>query len=350
MPSQRHGRTPRRGGLAACAVAVLLALAPSGRAEPVILGFADLPGWAEDEPAEALAAFRHSCPALSDPEFRSLCAVAAQDPDARWFFETFFRPLWLDPDSPARFTGYFEPELPAARRPGGAYRFPLYRPPPGLQPGDPWLTRAGIDAGALAGRGLEIAWLRDPVDKYFLQVQGSGRLRLPDGSLVRLGFAAQNGHPRRSVAQALIDRGVLPAHAASVAAIRGWVRANPGAGQAALADDPSYVFFRELPRHDPALGPLGALNRPLTPGRSVAVDPAHVPLGAPVWVEVDGALGWRRLMVAQDTGGAIRGAQRADLFIGTGTEAGDLAGLVRDGGRMVVLLPIERAFVVALGD
>ena len=128
------------------------------------------------------------------------------------------------------------------------------------------------------------------------------------------------------------------------------MRANPEPGRATLAEDPSYVFFRELPAHDPGLGPLGALNRPLTPGRSLAVDPAHVPLGAPVWVEVEGALGWRRLMVAQDTGGAIRGAQRADLFIGTGEAAGQLAGQVRDGGRMLVLLPIERAFLLALGD
>lgn len=352
----RHGPTFRRTGgrLAGLAAAIGLSLAvaaPAQALEAEIVGFEALDGWDGDDHAAALETFLTSCPAVSRVEWRPLCAVAAAGPEPRWFFETFFLPVRIAPDTAALFTGYYEPELPAALVPGGPYRFPIYRVPPDLVASVPYLTRAEIDGDrALAGRGLEIAWLRDPVDIYHLQVQGSGRLRLPDGRVLRLGFGAQNGHPRRPVAQYLVEEGVIAAHRASVAVIRNWVRGNPEAGLPALWRDPSYVFFRVLADRDAASGPLGALNRPLTAGRSVAVDPAFVPLGAPVWLEKDGAEPLRRLGVAQDTGGAIRGPQRADIFMGTGPEAGRAAGLIRDGGRMTVLMPIEAAFVLALGE
>jgi len=355
----RHGLRALTAAVAAWrrATAIVAAGIVLGHAGPLpameaeIVGFEALDGWATDDHGAALTAFLTSCPALSRPEWRPLCAVAAAGPDPRWFFETFFLPVRIAPDVPALFTGYYEPELPAALQPGGPYRYPVYRVPPDLVAGAPYLTRAEIDgADALAGRGLEIAWLTDPVDIYHLQVQGSGRLRLPDGRVLRLGFGSQNGHPRRPVAQDLVDRGLIESHRASVAVIRNWVRGNPDAGRSALWRDPSYVFFRILPAAYDLGGPLGALNRPLTAGRSVAVDPSFVPLGAPVWLEKDGAEPLRRLGVAQDTGGAIRGPQRADIFMGTGPDAGRAAGLIRDAGRMAVLMPIEAAFVLALGD
>ncbi len=214
--------------------------------------------------------------------------------------------------------------------------------------GRPWLALAEIEDGALAGRGLEIAWLEDPVEAFFLQVQGSGRVRLPDGRVLRLGYAGKNGHPYASVGRMLIELGALGVGEATADAVRGWLRRHPEEGRAVMRANASFVFFRELDL-PPELGPLGVLGRPVTPLRSLAVDPAHVPLGAPVWIETDGAERLRRLMVAQDLGGAIKGAQRADIYVGTGAEAGQRAGRIRDGGRMVVLLPVQRALALLAG-
>jgi membrane-bound lytic murein transglycosylase A len=344
-----------RRGICALMLAAALSLSasPAARAiEARIFPFSALDGWDRENHAEAFDIFLQICPDLDKAEWDAVCAFARTRPDPRMFFETFFRPVRIGPDDEAAlFTAYFEPELPASRWPNSTYRYPLYRLPPELRPGAPFLTRAEIDmSGALAGRGLEIAWLRDPVDLYYLQIQGSGRLRFPDGQVLRLGYGGQNGHPRRSVAQEMVRRGIVPGHRASAPVIRNWVRANPAQGRAMLHHDPSYVFFRVLEDQSRAPGPRGAMNRALVPGRSIAVDPAFTPLGAPVWVEKDGAAPLRRLMFAQDTGGAIKGPQRADIFIGTGDAAGSQAGAIRDPGRMVVLLPIERAFVLALGE
>ena len=212
---------------------------------------------------------------------------------------------------------------------------------------NPWLTRRDIlTSDIMKNRGLEIAWVDDPVELFFLQIQGSGRVRLPDGQYMRVGYGGANGHPYRSIGVELVRRGVFKAHQVSAQVIRNWVRRNPQAGQELLFHNPSYVFFREVSQVPAERGPLGAMNRSITTMRTIAVDPAFHPMGAPVWIEKDGDGPMRRLMIAQDTGSAIKGAQRADIFFGTGDEAGEAAGRLRDPGRIVTLLPIQRAYAL----
>ncbi|PTW50552.1 membrane-bound lytic murein transglycosylase A [Rhodovulum kholense] len=341
-----------RGFGAAICLAMALGGAGPGTAAPSVemLSFADLKGWDTDDHAQALAAFRETCPDLPDPPWTALCALSERQSSARSFFELFFRPVLIGGDNPALFTGYFEPVLKAARAPDARFRYPIYRLPPDLPADRPWFSRREItEGGVLDGRGLEIAWLEDPVDVFFLQVQGSGRLTLPDGALLRVGYGGKNGHDYRSIGKELVRRGVYEAHQVSARVIRAWVRRHPEAGADLLLHNPSFVFFRELDALPPGKGPLGAMNRPVTPMRSLAVDPAYVPLGAPVWIEKGGRYPLHRLMVAQDTGSAIKGAQRADIFYGTGAGAGRLAGEVRDPGRMVVLLPIDLALALLPG-
>lgn len=307
--------------LAAVLAATLAAWAPVTRAGedvPDFAGpdFAGIAAWRDDGQAEALAAFRTTCDRLEEPAWRPLCALAADvprdDASARAFFEIFFRPV-PPGAAPALFTGYYEPVLEGSLRRSPRFAWPIYRRPPELRDGTPYLTRAVIDGGALSGRGLEIAWLEDPNAVFNLQMQGSGRIRLEDGTIIRVGYAGRNGH-------------------------------GPGPGALGIAAiNPSYVFFRRIDRLPPGAGPIGAMGRPLTPLRSIAVDPAHVPLGAPVWIETAGRTALNRLMVAQDTGGAIKGPQRADIFFGSGARAGKAAGTTREGGRMLVLLPIDLA-------
>ncbi len=322
-----------------------------------LLAFADLRGWAEDDHAAALATFYATCDDMTGPDWRAACADARaqSDVDPRILFEALFRPVSITDGRPMLFTGYYEAELRGARAPGGRYRYPLYRPPADLADlpgGTPWHTRAEIETGGhLDGRGLEIAWVDDPLDVYFLQVQGSGRVRMDDGTTLRVGFGGRNGHPYRSIGDELVRRGVYRPHEVSADAIREWIRDDPQAGVALMRHNPSYVFFRDVSEVPADRGPLGAMSRSITPLRTIAVDPAYVPLGAPVWIERDGASEdggpMRRLMVAQDTGSAIKGAQRADIFFGTGEAAGRAAGRVRDGGRMVVLMPVRRALALA---
>lgn len=333
----------------ALALGLCLALTalPGLAAEAELLTFDALEGWHEDDHAAALEAFVLSCPRQRDPEWQAVCAFAEHaNPDPRAFFERFFRPVLIGGGEDTLFTGYFEPELQASRHQRPGFTVPVYRMPVELEPGQRSYSRAQIDAGALAGRGLELGWLRSPAELYYLQMQGSGRLLFDDGSVMRLGWGGQNGHPRRSVSAEAVRRGILRPHQASARSVRAFVRNNPDDGRALLQHDPSYVFFRELGYHPARLGPLGALDVPLTPLRSLAVDPAHTPLGAPVWIE-RGAM--RRLMVAQDTGGAIRGPQRADIFFGTGQGAEQAARRIRDNGRMVVLMPVELAFARRTG-
>ena len=245
----------------------------------------------------------------------------------------------------ALFTGYFEPELDGDLYPSARFQYPIYAMPPAAEEIRPWLTRREIlDGEVMRDRGLEIAWVDDPVELFFLQIQGSGRIRLPDGSYLRVGYRGANGHDYRSVGVELVRRGVYEAHQVSADVIKNWVRRNPEDGRELLYHNPSYVFFREVSRVPADKGPLGAMNRSITTLRSVAVDPAYVPLGAPVWLEKDGKKPMRRLMVAQDTGSAIKGTQRADVFFGTGDKAGRAAGRLRDPGRMMVLMPIQRAY------
>ncbi len=313
-----------------------------------ILGFENLDGWAADDHSAALATFRETCRDLRDPDWTALCRVAEDTSEARQFFELFFRPVLIEePGKDALFTGYFEPELDGSPVRTERYRYPLYEMPPEAREAQPWLTRREIlDSGVMENRGLEIAWVDDPVEKFFLQIQGSGRIRFPDGRTIRVGYGGANGHPYRSIGQELVRRGVYEPHQVSALVIANWVRRNPLDGRELLMHNDSYVFFREVSEVPAEKGPLGAMNRSITPKRSIAVDPAFVPLGAPVWIEKGGEIPMHRLMIAQDTGSAIKGAQRADIFFGTGDDAGRAAGRIRDGGRMVVLMPIQRAYAL----
>ncbi|WP_341367758.1 MltA domain-containing protein [Yoonia sp. BS5-3] len=319
-----------------------LTLTGSVMAEPTYqqLSFDDLNGWAGDDHQSALVVFQNTCRDIPGIEWEVLCDFLATDPNPRDFFEKFFVPILIEDGTPMVFTGYFEPELPGSRRRGNDYQYPIYAVPDDLTPGEPYFTRRQIDEDRpLAGRDLELAWLTDPVDLFFLQVQGSGRIKLPDGSVMRVGYGGKNGRNYSSVGMALVDRGVFEPHQVSAAVIRNWVRENRDEGRALLWENESYVFFREVSEVPAERGPLGAMNRSITPGRSIAVDPAFVTLGAPVWIEKEGAVPMNRLMIAQDTGSAIKGAQRADIFIGTGDAAGREAGTIKDAGRMIVLMP-----------
>lgn len=310
-----------------------------------ILSFEDLQDWDKDDHGAALDVFLNTCPDLKDPDWSALCALAQQKPDAKPFFELFFRPILIENEKSALFTGYFEPELDGSLQRSARYRYPVYRQPHASKTASQWFTRREIETGGfMHGRRLEIAWVDDPVELFFLQIQGSGRIRLPDGRMIRVGYGGSNGHEYRSIGRELVRRGVYQPHQVSAEVIKNWVRRNPEAGRELLFHNPSYVFFRKLKNLSAELGPLGAMNRSVTPLRTVAVDPAYVPLGAPVWIEKDGDGPMRRLMIAQDTGSAIKGPQRADIFFGTGDDAGRAAGRLSDPGRLVVLLPIQRAF------
>ncbi|MFZ1470913.1 MAG: MltA domain-containing protein [Paracoccaceae bacterium] len=314
-----------------------------------VLDFESLSGWQEDAHGQALTTFLATCDLIDAPDWQPICALAQDvpkdDASARAFFELFFKPVVIG-TPPALFTGYFEPELAGSPVRTPRFAWPIYRKPPELTEGQQYLPRSAIDAGAMAGRGLEIAWLDDPIDVYFLQVQGSGRLRMTDGHVLRIGYGGKNGHAYRSIGKELVRRGTFTADQVSAQVIRAWVRRNPGPGQDLMNHNPSYVFFRKLPDLAADKGPIGAMGRSITTMRSVAIDPAFTPLGAPVWVEKAGKRPFSRLMIAQDTGGAIKGPQRADIFYGTGAQAGEDAGTVKDGGRLILLLPIDRAYAM----
>lgn len=334
----------RRGRWTTVLLAVACLSGNPAMAEPEarLLSFSDLQGWEDDDHAAALDVFLNTCPDLNDSEWQSLCALAQSQTNARTFFELFFRPVLVGGDAPALFTGYYEPELFGSRRRSARFRYPIYRMPPEVN--GVWFSRAEIEErGLLENRGLEIAWIDDPVEVFFLQIQGSGRIRLAEGGYIRVGYGGRNGHEYRSVGQEMVRRGIYPPHQVSAQVIRSWVRRNPVAGAELLRHNPSYVFFREVRIDDPTDGPLGAMNRSVTAMRTIAVDPEFTPLGAPVWIEKGGDTPMRRLMIAQDTGSAIRGPQRADIFFGSGESAGQAAGRIRDPGRMIILLPIEMA-------
>lgn len=318
----------------------MMALANSAPAQE--LPFSDLSGWQEDDHLAALQVFQKTCHFLSGPEWQPICKLADQaahsQAAAKAFFEMLFRPTLIG-HPPALFTGYFEPELKGSKTRKAPFLYPIYMRPKDLVDGQPYLDRAAIESGALQGRGLELAWLTDPVDVFFLHIQGSGRIVLPGNTVMRVGYAARNGYAYASVGQELVRRGIMKDSQVSAAAIRAYVKANKNRGHALLNSNPSYVFFREIKDLGPKDGPVGAMTVPITKLRTIAVDPSFVPLGTPVWVEKAGAEPMQRLMIAQDTGGAIKGAQRADIFFGTGQSAGDAAGTIRDAGRMIQLLP-----------
>ncbi|WP_156875001.1 murein transglycosylase A [Sulfitobacter alexandrii] len=311
------------------------------------MDFDQLDGWENDDHASALETFLNTCRDMDEVDWTAVCRFAQTDPDPRQFFELFFRPVLIEDGQDALFTGYFEPELDGDLYRSDRFRYPVYQMPDEALAQNPWLTRREIlDGEVLAGRGLEIAWVDDPVELFFLQIQGSGRIRLPDGRYVRVGYRGANGHPYKSIGVELVRRGVYQPHQVSAQVIKNWVRRNPEDGRELLYHNPSYVFFREISEVPADKGPLGAMNRSVTAMRSIAVDPSFVKLGAPVWIEKDGEKPLRRLMIAQDTGSAIKGAQRADVFFGTGDRAGLEAGKLRDPGRMMVLMPIQRAYAL----
>jgi len=333
-------------------------------AEPIVnaesrwipVSWSDLPGWEEDRVLDAWPALQSSCERPA-PQWQDLCAKARQqtppgEREARDWLTRHLRPYRVEPlkgGGPGLITGYYEPLLEARRLASGDFRVPLYSPPPGLAAGRPYWTRREIDtlpAAQAAMRGLEIAYLADPLDAIALQIQGSGRLRItePDGRVrsVRLAYAANNGRPYASVGRWLIDQGELPAGQASWPAIKEWARRNPSRVNELLWSNPRYVFFREEPITDPALGPRGAQGVPLTPGRSIAIDPKGMPYGTPAWLDTTQPSSnqpLRRLVVAQDTGSAIVGPVRADYFWGWGTEAATEAGRMKQPLRLWVLWP-----------
>ncbi len=335
-------------------------------------GFDELPAWQETTPSAALETFLNSCRAMMQKEAWSpVCSAGlfispGDEQAARKFFEEFFTPWQLineDGSDSGTITGYYVPELLGSRTPDAIYRYPLYRQPDDLLTIDlsevypelanyrlrgrvegnrvvPYFEREEIDAASSPLAGNELFWVQDPVELFFLHIQGSGRILLPDGEKVMLNYANQNGHPYQSIGKLLLERGAMERHQMSMQNIRRWVAENPEDGRKLLAENPSYVFFRELEKGIES--PPGAQGIPLSAERSLAVDRRYVPLGAPVflsasWPNTDEPL--NRLMVAQDTGGAIKGRVRADFFWGMGAEAGALAGRMKQQGRMWVLLP-----------
>ncbi len=327
-------------------IAALCLPASLGAATYTQLSFSAISGWEEDDLAPALAAFSRSCdsirPTADIPvrDWDKVCALAKSGPGpARAFFEKNFTPVRITTGSRALFTGYYEPELHGSRIKTEIYRYPLYRRPPEIQTGVAWYSRAEIEGGALAGRGLELVWLDNRVDAFFVHIQGAARIKLADGSLMRVGFAGRNWQRYRSVGRELIRQNILTPSQASMQGIRAWAATNPEAATQALQHNTSFIFFKELEIPD-NLGPIGALQVPLATLRSVAVDDSYTPLGAPVWVRMDaGPSSLNQLMVAQDTGSAVNGAQRADIFYGSGDAAGDKAGNIHYSGEMITLVP-----------
>jgi len=350
--------------------------------------FEDLPGWEEDIVAEALPAFLASCArfARQTPnqtvrptevggrvgDWLPLCRRAEAGPETdeevRAFLESELVPfaIYNNQELEGLFTGYYEPTLQGKKRKTKRYRIPLYRRPKDLvqinlgefrkdlagkrlagrlEGGSlrPYPDRAAIDGGAVARQGLELVWVDDPIDAFFLHIQGSGRVELEGGKFLRVGYAAQNGHPYFAIGRELVNRGALSLEQVSMQSIRQWLEDNPDQADEVMARNPSYVFFRILD----GAGPVGSHGAVLTPGRSLAVDRKFLPMGAPVWLAASApALDptapdeeIHRLMIAQDTGGAIRGPVRGDVFWGPGAEAAERAGRMKHSGSMWLLLP-----------
>lgn len=365
--------------------------------------FAAIEGWQTDRQSAAFRAFgRSASHALSIKAYRtgslgisaeacreafaasldpSASAALTDDAAARAFFETWFEPVVLgNPDRrPGLVTGYYEPMVfvahgrdqthacPFLRRPAHLVEVPdPDNPPEGIEPGfafmlddgsgiRPCPDRAAIEDGAFDHEELAIAWARDPADVFFAQVQGSARLAFPDGSIRRITYAAKSGHPFTGIGRLLVDRGEIPADAVSMQSIRAWLATHPTRAAALMRENRSYIFFKDGPVDDPGLGPVGAAKVPLEAGRSLAVDRQIHTFGLPVFVEAaglsdpDGPASFRRLMIAQDTGSAITGLVRGDIFFGSGEKAGEKAGNVKAQAQFTLLVPKELAEGVANG-
>lgn len=350
--------------------------------------FDRLPGWPDDRLSEALPALTRSCARIKDKahdlpfdgtgmagrigDWMPICAEAAKIPvgdeaRARYFFESHFRPVQvLNNDiREGLLTGYYEAELRGSWTRSPRFQVPIYGRPQELISVDlggfrpewkgqelagrldgqtlkPFPNRKEIENGALAGRQLEILWVDDAVDAFFLHVQGSGRVQMNDGGTVRLGFAGRNGHRYVPIGRELVAEGVMPLEKVTMQTIRAWLRENPARGQELMWRNPSYIFFRSLEGE----GPIGAQGAVLTAGRSLAVDRAHIPLGLPVWIASRDPLKperpLHRMTVSQDAGAAILGPVRGDLFFGAGEQAAVAAGAMRQPMQMFVLVPKNR--------
>ncbi len=335
------------------------------------VSWSEIKGWAADDHAAAFATFANSCKTIvrgtplrhaGQPFFAALqsaCRRAVQTPArdavaAKIFFERNFRPMRIAPlgESNGFLTGYYEPIIEGSRVRNNEFNVPLYRTPANLT--KPYLDRAAIEDGALAGRKLEICWLKDPTDLFFAQIQGSARVKLvEDGKVLRLNYSSHNGWPYTAIGGILIHRNIVPKEEMSMDRIREWIEANPKEGKDLRRRNKSFVFFREtgLTEHEE---PAGAQGVPLTPGRSIAVDKSIHVYGTPFFIEaelpIDGERsenGFQRLMVSQDTGGAIRGPARADLYFGAGDAAANIAGRIRHPGQFTILIPREIDPVIA---
>ncbi|MDD5242179.1 MAG: MltA domain-containing protein [Sulfuricella sp.] len=347
---------------------------PSVPAAPPLqpVGWEALAGWPDEDLTASWDAFRQGCvPLQNKPDWKPACMAAAAIQPANnaalhEFFQQYFTPYQAtqpDGGTDGLVTGYYEPLLSGSRTPSKRYSHPLYGVPDDLLIVDlgaiypelknmrlrgrlegrrvvPYFSRAEIDNGTAPLKGKALYWVDDAVDLFFLQIQGSGRIALPNGEMARVGYADQNGYPYKSIGKALVERGDLPLEKASMQGIKDWGNQNPKKLPDLLNLNASYVFFRDQPSS--LSGPLGALGVPLTAERSIAVDPRSIPLGAPVFLATtwpNSAKPLNRLMLAQDTGGAIRGVVRADFFWGFGKDAGKQAGSMKQSGKMWVLLP-----------
>ena len=352
------------------------------------VAFGDIEGWTSDDAVAAFDTFLRSCArvlkrGLAPDALLELCRKTLELKEkpvsaaaARSFFETQFIPYRIAESTiPGLLTGYYEPVLDASRVNGGGYRIPILRRPPDLvnlvdesergavgqafthmrtTPSglEVYPTRAEIEAGALNGQGLESFWLTDPVETFMMHIQGSGCLHLPDGTYTRITYDGKNGHPYTSVGRYLIESGEFPADKMSLDAMKDWLKADPQRGQRAMQQNKSYIFFRELEGEE-AQSALGVMEIPLTPGRSLAVDTGYHAIGSPVWVSsptlthATGTGGFRRLMIAQDVGSAIKGPERGDIYFGTGDEAGRLAGVTKHSGTYLIFLPRGSSLAIA---
>ncbi|QPS43435.1 MltA domain-containing protein [Burkholderia humptydooensis] len=347
------GGTPVRQASRPTGAAIVPGQIAAARLTPV--AWQQVPGWQDDSLIGATIALRQNCARLArQANWQRACAAALRLDDldvgsARTFFETYFTPFQFannDGTLDGLVTGYYEPLLHGSRVRRGPYQYALYRWPAGYRAGASMPARGQLmRSGALNGN--ELVWVDDPIEAFFLQVQGSGRVVLDDGAVMRVGYGGTNNQPYRSIGKWLLDHGELGAGQATMQGIKAWARANPSRVDALLDTNPRFVFFREMPSqedvpHGGADGPVGALGVPLTPERSIAVDPSSIPLGTPVFLQTTRPMTnapLNRLVFAQDVGTAIKGGVRADYFWGLGDDAGDQAGRMKQTGRMWLLFP-----------
>lgn len=333
--------------------------------------FNELPGWHQDDHAAALTSFRRSCQTWlkqSDDkplngifalgrvgDWKRLCQIPVRIGQEKQFFEHWFRPFAVaDKGSfDGLFTGYYLPELHGSYQKSPRFSVPIYGLPKNLvKRGDqvgriekgqfaPFYSRAEINQGALAGLGAELLWVDDEVDAFFMEVQGSGRVVMEDGHVQGLGFAGKNGREYYAIGKTLVDQGLIDREAISMQTIRAWIKQNPEAGKQLMLQNASAVFFR-LTEAKPSEGPIGSMNTPLTAGHSLAVDKNYWPLGVPIWLDAEHPAAnqrLRHLVMAQDTGGAIKGMIRGDFYWGQGPQAGEYAGVMKSKGRYFLLVP-----------